>query len=524
MTIMNLDRHVPDLTRKELSFSEALEVMKILRRQGKTIVQCHGTFDLVHPGHINHFEEAKAFGDVLVVTLTEGAFVNKGPGRPYFNDVTRVKSLTALSVVDYVVLVPFPAAVEAIECIQPHHYCKGIEYRDQNNDVTGKIEEDIAAVSSIGGMVHYVGTVVHSSTQLVNRSFDVIPKETKAVCQGLSKKYTPEHFRASVESFKKLKVLVVGDIIFDRYSYVHVQGLTSKNRTLSSRFLKEEIHAGGALAITKHLKAFTNSVDILSLVGAESWVKPLLKVHLTGRTDYILHRSEFTTVVKQRFVEKEKRSSELNKLFALNILDKNPPNSTLQDEVCSLLHKIMKKYDLVIAADFGHGLMQPRVRELIQSDAPLLALNCQTNSFNHGFNLINHQYHRANFISLDEQELMLACGHRNIDFRKELKKMTRAFGCSEAWLTRGAEESIGFDAKENRFFSMPPLENQVVDTVGAGDAFFAVVALAGATDTSIDLATFIGQLAGAQSVRIPGNQSSLRKDVLLRGGMSMLNI
>src|SRR5882672_5669199 len=97
---------------KLLPFGEAAGVIAGLRSAGKRIVQCHGTFDLVHPGHIIHFEEAKTLGDVLVVTVTGEAHVNKGPGRPYFNDQMRAKWLTALECVDYVVLVPFPAAVE----------------------------------------------------------------------------------------------------------------------------------------------------------------------------------------------------------------------------------------------------------------------------------------------------------------------------------------------------------------------------------------------------------------------------
>jgi bifunctional ADP-heptose synthase (sugar kinase/adenylyltransferase) len=450
--------------------------------------------------------------------------VNKGPGRPFFNDATRVKSIAALACVDYVVLVPYPAAVEAIECIRPHHYCKGVEYQDPQNDVTGKIAEDIEAVARIGGQVHYVGAVVYSSTKLINWNFEAVPKQVKTICNRLSQKCSSEDFRRAIERLSGLRVLVVGDIIFDRYTYVHVQGLTSKNRTLSSRYLDEEIHAGGALAIAKHISAFTDQVDVLSLIGSEAWARSLLNKHLPGATEYILRRSDFTTVVKQRFVEKEKRSRELNKLFALNILDQNPPNSSLQSEVCDLLLRIVKEYDLVIAADFGHGLLQEKVRQLIQKESRFLSLNCQTNSFNHGFNLINRQYEKADIFSLDEQELMLACGQRNIDYHKELQNLARKMGCRTAWVTRGAEESIGYDADTERFFSMPPLETQVVDTVGAGDAFFALASIASVAGIPLKLATFIGQLAGAQAVRIPGNRSAIRKDVLLRGGMNLLNI
>ena len=100
---------------KIISFAEAPALFDKLRGEGKRLVQCHGTFDLVHPGHIVHLEDAKKLGDVLVVTVTGEKHVNKGPGRPYFNDALRARTLAALSCVDYVVLVPHTAAVEAIE-------------------------------------------------------------------------------------------------------------------------------------------------------------------------------------------------------------------------------------------------------------------------------------------------------------------------------------------------------------------------------------------------------------------------
>ena len=70
----------------------------------KKVVLCHGVFDLLHYGHILHFEEAKQQGDILVVSITSSNNVNKGPGRPYFNDLTRLKFLESLSIIDYVIV------------------------------------------------------------------------------------------------------------------------------------------------------------------------------------------------------------------------------------------------------------------------------------------------------------------------------------------------------------------------------------------------------------------------------------
>ena len=68
-----------------------------LRAQGRRVVQSHGIFDLIHPGHIAHLEGARALGDVLVVSVTSDPHVHKGPGRPYFTEQLRLRSLAALA-------------------------------------------------------------------------------------------------------------------------------------------------------------------------------------------------------------------------------------------------------------------------------------------------------------------------------------------------------------------------------------------------------------------------------------------
>ena len=73
-----------------------------LKKQGRIVVHCHGVFDLMHPGHIMHFEAAKSQGDVLVVILTQDQYVNKGPGRPVFSQEIRARTIESLAIVDYV--------------------------------------------------------------------------------------------------------------------------------------------------------------------------------------------------------------------------------------------------------------------------------------------------------------------------------------------------------------------------------------------------------------------------------------
>jgi rfaE bifunctional protein nucleotidyltransferase chain/domain len=507
---------------KVILFKEAPEFFQKLRNQGKKIVQCHGTFDLIHPGHIYHFEEAKELGDVLVVTVTGEKHVNKGPGRPYFNDKMRSKNLAALECVDYVVVIPYPAAVEAIECVKPDIYCKGKEYIDRENDVTGNIHDDVATVEKLGGQVRYVGSVVFSSTKLLNKHFDNLHEDVKRFCGDVSRETSGTALCQAVNEFSKSKVLLIGDIIFDKYSYVKVLGLTSKASIISARLLSEDLQTGGVLAVFRHLRQFTENVTLLSLSGTESWAKNEINEHIPENSNSIIRDEAFTTIVKQRFTLPPSPGNQMAKLFSVNVIDDNEVSPETMNKVLDRLKSELPKHDIVLVTDFGHGLMQASIREYIQKHASFMALNCQTNSYNHGFNIINRQYKRTDCFSLDATEISLSAGKRHMDFTGELDKLRSELNAKYAWLTRGSIETIAL--KENNLPCVcPPFETDIVDTVGAGDAFFSVAALAAANGMSNQVALFLGQLAGAQAVKIVGNTEPISKVKLLKSIVSLTN-
>jgi rfaE bifunctional protein nucleotidyltransferase chain/domain len=510
-------------SQKILDFDEAAAIFDQERLAGRRVVQCHGTFDLIHPGHIVHLEEARALGDLLVVTVTDEKHVNKGPGRPCFNDALRARTLTALECVDYVVLIPHTAAVEAIRLVKPHVYCKGSEYEDASNDVTGNIHDDLTEVHAHGGEVRYIGSVVFSSTRLLNRHFDHIPEKVRSCCQKLATRTSAAEIRTMVDGFQNLRVLVLGDTIIDQYACLKVQGLTSKNRIISGRFLHQDTYLGGALAVVRHVKEFCSNVRFFSLLGTEPWVDELVAGALRPEEDATLREESFTTVVKKRYVEPLLAGNELSKLFSINYLNDEAPPQAVQDRLFEAVRREMKQCDVVLLADFGHGLMQKKLRELVQEEAPFLVLNCQTNSNNHGFNIITRQYQRADAFSLDNQEMMLSCGTRHFDPDKELAAIAASFGAESAWFTRGNVMTHGF-AKKSPPVHIPPLVTDVTDTVGAGDAFFSVAGLAAASRLSAEISTFLGQLAGAQAVNIVGNERPISKAALLKGVQSLLNL
>jgi bifunctional ADP-heptose synthase (sugar kinase/adenylyltransferase) len=505
---------------KVISFDRAHAFFQKLRRDGTRIVHCHGTFDLVHPGYICLFEAARVRGDVVVVTVPSEVCRVPGDELPYFSETLRVKSLSALELVDYVVVVPHSDAAAAIECVCPHVYFKNSEH--EPSSVVRRPQEEVAAMERLGGEIFCLDYSVFSSPKLINNFFKHLPEGVKAQASSLAEQYTAEKFRSALDGLSKLRVLVVGDTIFDRYSYVRVQGLTSKNRIMSGRFLKEHTDPGGGLAVVRHIRQFTPHVRMVSLVGTEPWVDAAVGEHLSDEEDLLVRDSRITTVLKQRYVEPVSDGKEMAKLFSVNYIDADPPPAEVVDKVLQNLTVAMRDVDLVVVTDFGHGLMAPGVRELVQDKSPFLALNCQTNSNNHGFNIITHQYRRCDCFSLDEQEILLSCARKGVDYGKELEALRERMGARYGWLTRGGVETIGVDNQQNTM-RLPPLEPAVTDTVGAGDAFFSVVALAAAQGLPVNLSTLLGQLAGGQAVKIVGNSHPISKHALLKSGLSLLN-
>jgi len=155
---------------KILQLHKLAEKLEELKGQGKKIVHCHGCFDLMHPGHIKHFQAAKNMGDLLVVTLSPDKYVDKGPERPVFNENLRAESIAALECVDYVAVNKWPTAEQTLRLLKPNYYVKGQEFENME-DKTGKIQKEYDVVEEIRAEMRFTHEIVYSSTELLNKYF-----------------------------------------------------------------------------------------------------------------------------------------------------------------------------------------------------------------------------------------------------------------------------------------------------------------------------------------------------------------
>jgi rfaE bifunctional protein nucleotidyltransferase chain/domain len=158
------------MSSKIIDIEDLAKKIRELKLKGETVVQCHGCFDFMHPGHIKHFQEARQMGDILVVTVTPDKYIDKGPGRPVFNECLRMESIAALECVHYVALNKWPTAEETLRLLKPNIYVKGQEFENLE-DKTGKIQKEHEVTSEIGAEMRFTHEIVFSSTRLLNKYF-----------------------------------------------------------------------------------------------------------------------------------------------------------------------------------------------------------------------------------------------------------------------------------------------------------------------------------------------------------------
>ena len=126
------------LMKKIFQIDQLTKKIKLEKKKNKKIIHCHGVFDLVHVGHIKHFQEAKRIGDFLVVSITSDKYVNKGLGRPIFNENLRAEVLSSITYIDAVYINHQKTSEKLISLIKPNIYFKGPDYKE-----TKKIEQKI---------------------------------------------------------------------------------------------------------------------------------------------------------------------------------------------------------------------------------------------------------------------------------------------------------------------------------------------------------------------------------------------
>jgi rfaE bifunctional protein nucleotidyltransferase chain/domain len=152
-----------------ISIEAAAAKIEQLKNDGMRIGLCHGGFDLMHPGHIIHFNSARSLCDKLFVSVSEDQTVShrKGNSRPVFPAQVRAYSIANLECVDAVLISPGLTAVDLLRQLKPTLYIKGPDYANKgaNDDY---LRPEIETVRSFGGDIRYTSDPNLSTTEIIS--------------------------------------------------------------------------------------------------------------------------------------------------------------------------------------------------------------------------------------------------------------------------------------------------------------------------------------------------------------------
>ncbi len=477
--------------------AELAELLGDLPRKQK-IVMCHGTFDLVHPGHIRHLVYARSKGAKLVVGVTADAHVKKADHRPFVPEDLRALNLAALETVDYVTVDPNPTPIENILTIKPDYFVKGYEY--QRGGLHPRTAEEKAAVESYGGEVIFTpGDIVYSSSAIIESGPpDIAVEKLMNLLEGEKRSF--DDLKNALKAVQGLKVHVVGDTIVDSLTITSMIGASGKTPTLSVRYEDKRDYVGGAGIVAKHLEAAGADVTFTTVLGEDALAQFV-------RDDIARSGIRLNDIVDETrpTINKNAIVAGGYRMLKIDTLD----NRGISEQITKRIVRAIKETpsDAVVFSDFRHGLFNgesiPALSAAIPEGTFKVADSQVASRWGNildfaGFDLITPNEKEARFSLGDQDTVIRPLGTRLFEEAR----------CRVLILKLGSRGSMTFresGGELRTFFGLDSFADHVIDAVGSGDALLAYATLALKATGDEVVASILGAMAAAAECEMDGN-------------------
>lgn len=470
------------------------------RSAGRVIVHCHGCFDIVHPGHIHHLQQARTYGDLLIVTVSADSQVNKGLNRPLVPDDLRAESLAALECVDLVYVNPEPTAVGLLGQLRPDVYVKGKEY-EHNRDPRFLAERE--AVTRHGGrVVCSSGDVIFSSTALIGQldGSDYLHQEK-------FRRLRQQHdlgsgsLHALVHRLRGQRVVVVGDYILDQYHFCEATGVAGESPMMSLRSLRTQDYDGGAAVIALHLAGLGAKPTLITSLADHAGGPERLRLAAAG-VDVIAHPRGRENLRKHRYLVDQ------TKMMKVDDGQAAPLDSRSEETLAAWILEAARGAAAVIFADFGYGTITGGLIDRVLPEVRLMVPIIAADVSGRQSNLL--RFKDVDLLCPTEREVRETLHEFSSSLPAAVWNLLHQTHARGAIVTLGKQGLITFEADQAkgarlRSEHVPALASHAVDALGCGDALLATATLALAAGASLTAAAFLGSLAAAVHVQTTGN-------------------
>ncbi len=522
-------REPPSSAHKIHDLASLVSLRESARASGRRVVQCHGCFDIVHPGHVRHLRYAKALGDVLLVTVTGDAGIRKGEGRPLIPQELRAENLAALDFVDWVHVDQHETAAELLEAVRPDVYVKGREY-ESNRDP--RFQKERETVERGGGSVVFSsGDVVFSSTALIGAmEQSVDPSHARLAALHEREDLAGQRLFDRIARFRNQRVVIVGETILDTYVLCDRPDVAGESPIMTLRPLERRQYDGGAAVLARHAAALGARPVLVTALpdrGPSAEAARALCGRLSAEgVEVRAVRQDHALAEKQRFLVGTQ------KVMKLDLVETPAIDAARLDELVGLASEAAGEHggaDAAIIADFGLGLLSPgMVRRLSRALRPRARVLAGDVS---GKRSHLREMEGADLLCPSESELREAYRAHGEGLPVVVWELLQETACASAIVTMGAEGLVAFDRLEapagtdaERWASrvrgehVPALAPIAVDALGCGDALLSAATLTLASGGGLVQAGYLGALAASLEAQRVGNvpvaASDLRRAVV----------
>jgi rfaE bifunctional protein kinase chain/domain len=456
-----------------------------------------GCFNVLHPGHLRLLRFAKECGDKLIVGVESDLIAGSSAHVP---EELRLEGVIANSYVDSAFIFNETIA-ELILKIRPDVIVKGKEHE-------GKDNPELISLNKYGGQLLFSsGESIFSSIDLLKREFDSIKSSSIDILGGYLSRHSivRDDLINLINSFKKLHVCILGDLIVDEYITCQSLGMSQEDPTIVVTPIDKKRFIGGAAIVAAHAATMGAKTDFISVVGVDesaNFSRTCLGA-IDGLSALLLEDDSRPTTLKQRYRSKGKS------LLRVSHLHQNSISDLLKNSIYEHVVANIKKYDLIVFSDFNYGcLPQDLVENIIKiakENNVFLAADSQSSS---QFGDIA-RFKGVNLLTPTEREARISLKN-NDDGLVVLADKLSSIVSNEYLLLKMGEEGVlihvGSSIRKSWVTDrIDALNLSPKDASGAGDSLLIASSMTLALGSNIWAAAALGSLAAAIQVSRVGN-------------------
>ncbi|MDD3265742.1 MAG: D-glycero-beta-D-manno-heptose-7-phosphate kinase [Burkholderiales bacterium] len=308
------------------------------------------------------------------------------------------------------------------------------------------------------------------------------------------------HLAAVQQDLDKKKVLVVGDVMLDRYWFGDVNRISPEAPVPIAKINKIEDRPGGAANVARNIASLGGSVTLLSVVGTDEPSVILEKLLQKDSVQTMLKRDQtISTIVKLRVLAKNQQ------LIRIDFEEK--PSHEILADVLDTYEQVIEDHDVIILSDYGKGGLSHTIKmvEIARKHNKKILVDPKGSDYD--------KYNGATIITPNKSEMLDAVGawESEEELHAKANQLINNLNLSYLLVTRSEEGMTLFADKAHNY---PTFAQEVYDVSGAGDTVIATLGLMLANDVAIADAVQIANFAAGIVVAKLGTATVSKQELI----------